>query len=913
MLEYFTNKRGLKIFHQNIRGIFTNFTKLEHLLDQCKGIDVLSLSETHIKTNTFNDNENLYKIRGYHFVQQCRKEGNGGGVAFYIKENLSWERRFDLETKTCENMWIEININKAKNLLCAVYYRPPNSSKFTSKTFSEHLNETLINVSKEQKEVIILGDFNVDYKKASDNKEIKDVFTLNGFTQIIKTPTRITKQSETIIDIINTNNPEAIANEEVFPMSISDHDLVGCVRKINNKTFSPKTITCRNYARYNPNSMADDLKKQNWNRLYEMHNVNDAVDYFNRTVMGIFDKHAPVVVKRVRGKPCEWLTHDIRKMKTDKDRLLKKARKTKNPDDWNLYKKLRNCFNNKLKSAKSIFYRNMLHELSGNANKFWKCIKKIFPSKTSHASTNVTKNQTFVDKCSQYFANAVYLLKKNTIILVNFTWKSAKVYRSRTENRFQMNYISNEFVLNQLKSFKRKKAAGDDGLPPGLLKDCRNQISKPLCYILNLSVRTCTVPTSWKIAKVVPIHKKGSSTDPANYRPISVLPALSKILEKAVHQQLTDFLENESLLTNNQFGYRRKRSTNLATTLFLDNIRRNVDQGYLVGAIFIDLSKAFDTISHGALLDKLPSYGVCGNELQWITNYLFERKQYVQIESFQSDLKPCLAGVPQGSILGPLLFILFFNDFPEVLEVCDTVMYADDTVITYRGKSITTIEVNLTDELKRIEKYLVDNELIINMNVGKTEVMLFGTAKRIAAQPRPLEVRFKEETVNNTNSYTYLGHSLDSNLILNQDFERAYKRTSCRLKLLAKLRSYLNKDAAMKIYTSTIIPILTYMLSVKIHLNDTQLKKLGSIERRGQQIIGKNVPSLRKTAKDRIVKIVNDCLNGEICSNFDNYFEIQDHNINTRNNRKMLKLPRCKLEFGKRSFYYLGAKFFNET
>ena len=212
-------------------------------------------------------------------------------------------------------------------------------------------------------------------------------------------------------------------------------------------------------------------------------------------------------------------------------------------------------------------------------------------------------------------------------------------FRRRTNVVFEFNYVSILFIQKQLKSLKRNKTSGADSFPLGMLKDSLMHISQPLCHIINLSLKSGIVPSSWKIGKVVPVHKKGNMTYPANYRSISMLPVLSKILEKAVHVQMMEFLENNNLLTDRQYGYRQKSSTNMATTLLLGSIKMKVDKGLLVGADFIDLSKAFDTTSHARILDKLPSYGIAGRELSWMSSYLFSRHLFVQLDNFTSTLK----------------------------------------------------------------------------------------------------------------------------------------------------------------------------------------------------------------------------------------------------------------------------------
>ena len=227
----------------------------------------------------------------------------------------------------------------------------------------------------------------------------------------------------------------------------------------------------------------------------------------------------------------------------------------------------------------------------------------------SNTSVNEENQIRLVENFSSFYSTAVRSLKEKSIKLMDFVWRLPKSMVLRTTRHFELRFISSSFVQHELNKLKRQKAQGTDELPPGLLKDCRLHIFQPLGHILNLSIQCNKVPSLWKVAKVVPIHKKGSYNNPENYRPILVLPVLSKILERAVQQQLMAFLEEQQLLTKYQFGYRTNRSTNLAATLFVDNIRKEVDSGNMVGAVFIDLSKAFDTLGHSTLLAKLPAYG----------------------------------------------------------------------------------------------------------------------------------------------------------------------------------------------------------------------------------------------------------------------------------------------------------------
>ena len=391
-----------------------------------------------------------------------------------------------------------------------------------------------------------------------------------------------------------------------------------------------------------------------------------------------------------------------------------------------------------------------------------------------------------------------------------------------------------------------------------------------------------------------------------------MLPILSKILERAVHSQLLEYLESNKLISDRQFGYRRKRSTKLAATIFADEVRRDVDQGKLVGAIFIDLSKAFDTISHSVLLEKLPSYGINDLELEWITDYLFQRYQCVRIKNIYSNKQPVYSGVPQGSILGPLLFMLMFNDFSEKLKYSRTVQYADDTVIYFSNKDFVVIENSLSEDLSLIADYFDKNELVINLKKGKTECMLFGTSKRLYKVSRELDIYYRDTRVNVTTEYKYLGNVLDSSLSFNKNFESSYRKASGRIGLLRKLKGYLTQAAALSIYKMMVIPTLTYAGPVKLSFTKTQLEKMDSLERRANSIIQLDVPKIYNQILKEACILTRKCLIETTCENFHGYFAPISHTTSTRNNKTSIVLPRVKLAYAKNSFYFMGGKVYND-
>ena len=313
---------------------------------------------------------------------------------------------------------------------------------------------------------------------------------------------------------------------------------------------------------------------------------------------------------------------------------------------------------------------------------------------------------------------------------------------------------------------KQNKAVGPDNLPLNLTRDSADVIAEHLAYVISLSLCSGLFPNDWKIARVIPLHKSSPSDRLENYHPNSALPIMSKVIEKVEHKGLVDYLEEHHMLADQQFGFCRKRSTELAVTLFTDDIRKYVDAKNLVRSVFIDFSKAFDTLSHSTLLSKLTAYGITDTEREWFTSYLFNRQQLIKYNSQVCQPCPVMCGVPRGSILGPLLFLIYANNIVDHIKHCKIIQYADDTVLYFAGKELKSIGKALSADMSTLASWFSENELILNLKKGKTEAMLFGMGKRLSMRPITLNIMYLDNAVNVTTTYKYLGVQLDQTLTL---------------------------------------------------------------------------------------------------------------------------------------------------
>lgn len=397
-----------------------------------------------------------------------------------------------------------------------------------------------------------------------------------------------------------------------------------------------------------------------------------------------------------------------------------------------------------------------------------------------------------------------------------------------------------------------------------------------------------------------------------NYRPIYVLNVISKVIEKIACHQITDHLENNNLLSSCQYGFRRNRSTQHAVSKLVDHIRHNIDGGKYTGVLYMDFSKAFDTVNHSCLLQKLPYYGINGVELEWLSDYLFNRKQLVVYEGIYSNVESITHGVPQGSILGPLLFLILVNDLQSQLTICSLLMYADDTVLYFSDKLSSNIEKLINEEAEIVQRWVNDNCLLLNLKKGKTEFVLYGS--RPSKQPNCL-ININTVELNRPESYQYLGVTLDQHLNLNFHYNSVYNRICSRVTLLSRIRYTLPPTVTETIYKFMINPLFHYCYPLFSGLNLTWKIKFQAQQNRAKRIIGTDsAMSWPEIDVQRNRKMVTDVFksihNLEPIQNVQ--YEFIEHRINTRGNKSLLRVPRVRTEAGRKTTGYQGTLLFNK-
>jgi hypothetical protein len=459
--------------------------------------------------------------------------------------------------------------------------------------------------------------------------------------------------------VIFTTDKSKVYDSIVYANSFSDHDMVGVIRRINFQKYSPKTAIVRDYSKYDNEAIKTELRNMPWENCMLLADFNSAWNLFKHYLTLVINKHVPQIEIKIRGKQSPWLTRDIKTLMNSRDYHLRNFKRTNLEVEWSSYKRLRNRVTNLIRTAKANHVRKTFRENVHKPRDFWKQIKKCYPTKESSQTSKSFNIENIVTTDKQSIANtfcSFFTMVGSSLVqspVVNLTWKLFNLRKylcfvNPKNTTFTFTLVSLIDVTNALNSIRSSKAAGIDCLPASVIKDCSYEIAAPLMFLINMSLQTSTFPTSEKSAKITPLFKSGNRTNIDNYRPISVLNILSKVIERIVYNQLTDYLESHKLLSQYQFGFRRGKSTKDAVTNFADNIRVNMDKGNLTGSLFMDLRKAFDTVNHGCLLQKLTYYGIQNKELWWISSYLFHRSQTVCFDGKLSERSYISHGVPKG-------------------------------------------------------------------------------------------------------------------------------------------------------------------------------------------------------------------------------------------------------------------------
>ena len=931
------SRRGLNIVHLNVASML-GLNKLEtlklHLANS--SVDVFCASETWLNEGIPLDQ---VAVGDFNLVRYDRlwkddnlastKAKKGGGLICYIRKGLDYNsdryEHLNCSGKDLEMQWVSLENKNMRRIVMINVYRPPQGDyKNACKKIHSALTDADL---KDNVEIFLLGDFNINLndRKSIMTKELEFTTSLWNLKACIKSSTRFGvvegKLFESRIDNIFTNS-DYIIDTRTLDWNLSDHVAVSVTRKRLPSKVDKISFTGRSYKNYNKTQFQTGLLAEDWDGFYNTQDPSDCWEIMENRIRSHISRTCPLKTFRVREVREPWLTNELLEEIKDKDRAIRTAKRSKKPEDFLEAKAIRNRVGRQVCGAKAEFLKDQQDELKGDPKKFWRLVKSIVPGKkvSTGKITLVGEEERGVEIKEREVADTINNFF--TAIGPNLADKISKTYQGgwkfmgrEVEENCPDFRATFQQVLRICKDINTSKSSGIKDVATKICKDAFLVLIPQLLHIFNLSFETGIFPDTWKKATIIPLFKGGKKTEVGNYRPISLLPLPGKIIEKVVHANLSKFLNERSILTNTQGGFRKGFSTASTIADLTDDLFTGINQGLTSLAVFIDLKKAFDTVDHKILVKKLELYGVRGNNLKWCRDYLYLRMQTTLANNVLSSCSTIKCGVPQGSVLGPLFFILYINDMQHAIKNSKVQLYADDTVLYIQGDTAEDATEALQPDLNSFTKWYNSNKL--SLNVSKTKLMIVGTRQKVK-KAKNTQLYMDNQLLQIVPTYKYLGFILDSVLSFNGHVNNVINTVLYKINLLAKVRKYLTNDSALKIYKSMVLPYFDYGDVVYGTASRDRLDKLQRLQNKGLKIcmnynLRHNTEDLHRDAKCPKLEARRSAHLNNFMYNRSVKTELMDvRPIRTRaHDAPLFKVAVPKNETYKRSVMFLGATKWN--
>ena len=821
-----TNNKCCSILNFNIRSLKKNFNNFcTNIANTNTRLDIITLTETWLDSS---NNLKDFEIEGYHTpIIQNRENKIGGGVLIYFHKSISHFRiRKDLCFKSQHNncLTVEYTLNKERRLIIVCYRSPAYDNNISE--FNQNLHKV---IEKCNIKTTITGDFNfnlLNYENHKETSDYYDLLTSNSFKLLITKPTRITNNTVSIIDHIWSNDlANNCISSYILITDITDH--LPCItveisQSKNNgyRHYFYRCITDKN----RENFVKRITKNKNALAFHTTNNMTDTqtkyADYFAH-ITRIYDEEFPVKKKKIHVKTLNkpWINSDLMKQIKKKNTLFSKKMKSKNPSCAQKYKECKKDLSDKLKQAKENYYHRKLYNENSTIKQKWDSLRTLIQRKKQSADFCPISDETLGNHYStvakKLFQNMDAINRDD---IPHSSTKNNPYHNIRKQNKtfktFEFNEISEREIYEEILKLDQNKGPGFDNLDIKSMKSIANIISPHLCTLFNSSIQHSEYPDIFKIAKCVPIFK-GNHLDPyqpVNYRPISILNCLNKTLEKLLHDQIYKYLETNNIIPEFQYGYRKNRSTNQAVLKLNDIIETNKLNNTVSIAIFMDLSKAFDTVDKDILSNKLNNIGFSTNSNNLIYDYMSKRRFCMKNNS--SEIYPLDYGVPQGSILGPLLFITYIHDMDSFCEHIEKIVYADDTTVIVTGRNIREAKEHANDILNQFYSYFTFNKLTVNESKTKYIVYDFRPNKEKRKETDTNEIYMNGTALEEIEKIRFLGVIFNNKLKWNDHKIHVKGKITKAIGILYNTRNVLKHSHLTNLYNTFIQPYFSYCISL---------------------------------------------------------------------------------------------------
>lgn len=931
-----SNPRNCITGSLNINSLRYKFPTIKYMLENAL-LDVLALCETKLD-GSFPDGQ--FCIKEYTTHRKDRNS-NGGGVMLIARSDLPQRRRHDVEKciddlgTGFEHIVVEITMNSSERWFYVSGYKPPNVSAIYMKDSLALLCDMLLN---ESANVVILGDYNTDF---TNSNALTDVCSSFELVNLVTSPTCFKTTKGTLLDLCLVSNPQRFKKVSNVECWLSDcHNMICLPTKMSVPRKSPVTIKYRSYKHF--------VKEAYLNDLFDLFNImqtingsaNDLMYAFNDLLRKVVDFHAPIKNKTIRHTNIPYMNGDWRKMCYRRNMMRNLKNKFPTQENFTRYKKLRNkCVQMRRVSQRKYFAERC--DGGPRSKQFWTTIKPFINTKMcSNPNVILCENDTMVSDplavakvFNKHFVSAASTIGFADPIPDNYY--EDDVLRSligRYDNHPSILAIKKTFphvpnfdfietlpfdIHAIIMNLNPKKSTGYDNIPAKLLRIGAEPLSLVLSRIINKCTQEGFFPDSLKLAEVAALFKKLDMLNKDNYRPVSILTAISKIFERWYGKQITaHFL---TLFAKFLSGFRAKHSCQSILLRMVEDWKLAIDSGKFVGAVAIDLSKAFDSLPHCLLIAKLHAYGVNMPSCRLLASYLHNRQQRVKIGNVKSDWMNISQGVPQGSILGPLLFNIFMNDIFYFIDKCDLYNYADDNMLSSIDSNVQSIKYSLSSETNVLMEWFKNNSLGANPSKFQS-ILLSGKSKNEDV----LLIDVDNSVIESAESITVLGIDIDRKLNFNHHISRVCIKASKQLNVLKRLKGSLDECSRMTIYKTFIMSNFNYCPLIWMFTSTSSLTKIEDIQKRALRFVLNDynlsydellrkaeVPGIKILLLRTLAIEMYKCISNENPDYLNELFKIKDVSYNLRDASIITRPKVAKSNFGLKSFKSFGAKIWN--
>lgn len=896
----------IKILYTNADSLLGKRDLLKLRIEQTQP-DIIAVTEIlpkNMPESGIQDCE--WQIEGYScFLNRNPKRG----ISIYAAQGLSISLNEELSVhKHEEQIWCNIKFDSRRTLLLGCIYHSPDSSQ---QNFDELTDMVKKASSMKHDAIIIVGDFNmrsIDWQnwfgKSKNDEEFIELVQDMFLSQLVDKPTRFRHgQKPSLLDLILTNKEELISNLEYHsPLGKSDHVTL-CFEVAISADLNLPTTKRLMVNKANFEAIAQVFARTDWDTILQDTNATAAWEIFVQIYKQAIQEHVPMKeIRPRRNKHPLWMNKGLLNAVKRKHWAFQRYQLTGQQAEYDRYKSVRNSTQATSRRLRQELEKSIAESAKHNPKLFWSYVN------------NKTKTRQGIEVLVDESGNAIEddLGKANLLnefLASVFTVEDMTNIPTATVHEIQHHLetpdLTEEVMIKLLKNLKPDKSQGPDQVHPRILREAAEQVAKPLCIIFKKSLDEGILPEDWKRANVTPIFKKGSHKDPSNYRPVSLTSICGKLLEKVIRDQVMDHLQINSLLSGSQYGFRSHRSTVLQLLKVLDDWSDMIDQGCPVDTVYLDFRKAFDTVPHERLLIKMKAYGIAGKILDWVQNFLSHRVQRVVLNGAYSGWRDVTSGIPQGSVLGPLLFIIYINDLPERVN-SPTALFADDTK-AYRRIASPQDHLTLQDDLNKLWEW--SNTWQLGFNVAKCKVLHYGPGNPQQsysmgdAEDAPIILEDCEEKD--------LGVTFDNALKFRRHISNICNKANRMVGLVRRSFKFLNGNTFLRLYKALIRPHLEYACSVWNPLLIEDRDKLERVQRRATKL----VPSIAdRSYSDRLQaldlpSLVHRRMRGDIIQTFKIVKGIEDvpvedyfaFNTTSRTRGHTLKLAKPRARTSKRS------------